>query len=278
MDIIPQNKTKIYKLIENSFFLYFYMPNANGTEWIDYDLPIPTLLHHTERGVYIGWVLKGYFGTNKGIEYLNDIVARYLITFKTSQRLPYKPQQATITEKTHKSLGKHRLKSFQGLKSIVRAKKLVATRSDNFKDHVFWAIKFFCEDLIISQGIPTYQQLESFAFNSFDYKEKSTLKAKCRSVFNWYDVRDFKIPKRYKQTKEEYKVTRTENITKMNKQRAAQNSRRVENLLSGKYASDFKKKSGTWHIGKIAKELNIARDTVKKYLLQLSDNDARLSL
>ncbi len=233
MDSIAKTDSKINELdaFLKNFFIYFYMESANGTEWIDYDLPTPSVLQHTIHGIFIGWALDGYFGTKEGQAFLNDVIARYLITFRDlkTERLPHKPQKRYINDKTHLDLRTHKLKEFQGLKSIARASKVSHTRnSDVKKDHVFWAIKFFCEDLIISQGVPMFSQLIDFAKQHFSYKEFSTLRAKCRSIFNWYEERDFELPKRKDRTPwEEDRVRRTENAKKVSAEKAQKNRAKV---------------------------------------------------
>ena len=147
MDIIPQNQHD-YKLIalsaifSENFFLYFSMEDGNGTEWYNYGLPTPTLLYHSNRGIYIGWALNGVFGTRKGQEYLEDIVARFLITFRDekAQRLAYKPSIDTLQSQTHINPTSYELKQFKGLKSISNTHKKPQLRTDTHTDNIFWAI------------------------------------------------------------------------------------------------------------------------------------------
>jgi len=278
MDIIPQNECNhngLNDLLKN-FFIYFYM-HGNGTEWIDYDLPPPSVLKHVNTGIFIGWALDGYFGTNKGETYLNDIIARYLITFKDqkAQRLPYKPQEQLLDSKTHLDYTKHKLREFQGLKSIVRAAS-VAQRADTKKDHVFYAIKFFCEDLIIQQGFPTYSQLLEFAQQNFEHKENSTLKAKCRSIFNWYEARDFTIPKKkiYENLNnywESTKMTRIENMKQMNKERNETSKAKVLGAITE--LKHLNKKITGNAIARITKQ-NVK--TARKWLKEIKINNPQL--
>ncbi len=53
-----------------------------------------------------------------------------------------------------------------------------------------------------------------------EYKERSTIRAKCRSVWNYYEQRDFKL-KEYQRkfTDEEYLMTRQENIKIINEKK-----------------------------------------------------------
>ena len=160
-----------------------------GYEWIDYNLPTPNYLLHTQSGAFIGWVIRGYPGTEKSKQYFNDIVARFIITFSKHkpERLPYAPN---LERKAHKLLNTaYDLKEFQGLKSISLPKKHWKNYTEQTKliDQTFWAIKLHTEDLIrkFSEGnIIPYELIEDFAFRNFlDNKESSTLKAKCRSIF-----------------------------------------------------------------------------------------------
>ena len=268
MNIITQNQININReaaksLIFEHFFLFFHI-HGDGTEWMDYNLPPPTYLYHEKNGsYYIGWAINGHFSTMKNKNYLTDIIARFLISLKglVVDRLAYKPQKDTIHPRTHLNPTSYELKAFQGLKSIVRAKKLATTRSDTYHDHAFWAIKFHCEHLIETQGRAEYEQLELFAFSNFEEKERSTLKAKCKSILNWYEKRNWYIPKSRKS-----KMSRTENMKRVHIERRGKTERRIYSILHGENANEYKKKNGKWNASKIAKHLNMDARTVRKYL------------
>jgi len=61
-------------------------------------------------------------------------------------------------------------------------------------------------------------------------------------------------------------MTRKQNITIINKKRAKRKEEAIYNTITGLFKHEYIKKSGKWHISKIAKDTNIARDTVAKYL------------
>lgn len=282
MDIITEKaqETNINTLLQQFFVLNFFMKFGNGTEWISYDLPEPNVLNHTDHGVFLSWVIDGYFGTRKNREYLNDIIARFLLTFRQEEitRLSFKPPKEAITDKTHVSTKVHKLKEFQGLKSIVRHRK-PQKRSDVFKDHVFWAIKFYCEDLIIKYGIPNYQDMIEFAYLNFEYKEKSTLRAKCRSIFHWYEERNFEITtgkkKKYESIEKWYedsRMTRTENMKKINEKRKEENRRLIINAITGLMSETYRKPNGKFNIKKISEDLDISRNTVSKYIKEFEES------
>jgi len=236
--------------------------NGNGTEWVDEDLPIPTYLEHFNRGYLIAYCINGFFGTQKGTIYLNDIIARFMITFANLEphRVKEKPN---IKKAGHYSKKIYKLKELQALKSL-NNKRLIPSRAEQYHDFTFWAIKLFCEDLIKQQGIVSYQQLEDFAYSNFE-KERSTLRAKCRSIYNYYFNRDFKISGYKKKDKEEVMATRIEHIKKVHKKRTEKTKLRIKNLTTGLMKNEFKKVNGTWNISKIARELNMSVNTIKKY-------------
>jgi len=238
---------------------------GNGTEWIDEGLPTPTYLEHINKGYLIAWAIDGYFGTQQGTQYLNDIIARVLITFKDlkPKRQHYKPR---IEDASHYFPKIYKLQELTNLKSL-RNKIKAPNRADNFEDHIFWSIKLYCEDLIRSQGLPTFTQLEDFAYGNFNHKDKSTLRAKCRSIFNWYEANNWKLPyKRKTKTEKELKVTRQERAAANTKAREEKAKAKVINTITGLMAETYKKKSGAWHISKIAEDTNLHRDTVSKYI------------
>ena len=274
MEIISK-KTELIK----NFWLYFWI-NGVGDEWIEYGLPIPTIHKHINRGYYIGWAIDGFFGTKKGQEFLNDIIARFLISFKEQEikRLAFKPSKKDLDEQTARIYTKvYKLREFsKQLDSLPTKKLYTPTRADNFEDFTFWAIKLYAEDMIRATGFIVYDSLESWALNQFlEHKERSTIRAKCRSVWKWYSDRDFELSnsqeKKYNNLEhylEETMATRQENMKRVSKAKEEENRRKILNLITGLYADDYKKKNGAWNISKIAKDLSIHRNTVAKHLKQ----------
>lgn len=273
MSTIIAEKTDLLK----SFWLYFHIVGI-GDEWIEYNLPIPTLLKHINRGYYVAWAIDGYFGTKKSQEFLNDIIARFLISFKEQEikRLAFKPTEKDLNNKTaHILLKAYKLKEFsKQLKSLPVKKQYAPARADMFEDHTFWAIKLYSEDMIRATGFIVYESLENWALSQFEHKERSTIRAKCRSVYNWYEARDWKLPernnRRLKDYLEETMASRTENMKKISAEKAERNRKLVINLITGMFADDYKKKSsGAWHYSKIAKDTNLSRYTVAKIIKNL---------
>ena len=253
-------------------WLYFFLYDAIGDEFVEYNLPAPNYLLHAQKGIFIGWMINGYPGTNKSREYFNDIIARFIIAYKQHkpERLPYKPnldREALINTATS-----YELDLFQNLPSLYWAnkKKIWSADSVGTIDQIFWAIKIYTEELIkeFGEGVPVpYELLQDFAFrNFFDRKDKSTLRAKCRNIWNWYNERDWTIPKR-----KEWKMTRSERA----KENAKLKKQRARAILLGfiqnnLLASEYKKADGSWNVTKLSKATKLDPKTIRNHLKELS--------
>lgn len=246
---------------------------GDGSEIFDYSLPQPHNYFRSSLDRYtIEYYLHGdFFCTSKAGAYLNDILARFTLTMNVIKAVGKINKELH----SHKPLELYANNQFNGLRSIEKFKYKETVDVD--KDNVFWAIKLYTEDLIKkSSGMVTYSLIESFAFAHFvdRAKDKSTLKAKCRSIWNWYDERDWTIPTRAKLTKEELMATRSENARKVAKQKTEQNYKKVINLITGLFNEPYKKKNGKWHIGKIASAVDMTEKTVSKYIKEFENETA----
>jgi hypothetical protein len=250
-----------------TFWLLFHL-SGNGTEWIDAGLPIPNYLEHLNRGYIAGWQVDGFFGTEKGQEFLNDAIGRFLIAFRgegvEAERLEYKPH-------IKRDLG-HYMPKIYKLRELSRSlpslpsRRHAPARADSFADFAFWAIKLWTEDEIRATGGPVvYERLEAWALSQFIDKERSTIRAKCRSVWNWYSERNWKLREGGKG------MTRTEAAAKATETLTMTKKRKVWSLISGLFADDFKTKTGRWNIAKIAREAGVDRKTAAKYVREWED-------
>jgi len=251
-------------------WLYFFLYGARGDEFIEYNLPLPSYLLHTQRGVFIGWLINGYPGTKQAREYFNDIIARYIIAHKKHkpERLPYKPN---LERDAIKNLNNtHKLKEFQNLPSLYWANKKKIWTADSIGtiDQVFWAIKIYTEELIKKFGEGTgvpYELIQDYAFNNFfDRKDKSTLRAKCRNIWNWYNKRNWTIPKR-----REWKMTRSERALTNAKNIKEKKRRQILNAVTGIMKDEYIKSDRTWNIYKLTKDLGMSDNTVRKHIKEL---------
>lgn len=230
-------------------------------------LPYPQAHYFKNGAMVYCWLLSGFFHTQKSELYLNDMLARIKITFPNSQFL-----KTCLFENKENKIKPLELKRFQAIKS--RAVEIIKETNnfDSTRDFIFWSIKLYAESLISEKGIFSYDDLIYYAFANFENKAKdrSTLKAKCRNIFRWYLDRDFNISMNnnnyIKKDKEEVMSTRQEHARKLSEKKSEDAKRKVTNFITGLYAHEYKKKNGKWNTSKIAKDLNMSRNTVAKHL------------
>ena len=67
-------------------------------------------------------------------------------------------------------------------------------------------------------------------------------------------------------------MTRQERARSNAKAKAEKARKAVINAVTGLYADEYKKKSGAWHIGKLAEVTGLHRTIVSKYLKQWEAN------
>lgn len=215
----------------------------------------------------VAYLIDGYFGTLKSINFLNDIIARFSLTLSIKKRLMYAPK---IKYKQHDYV--YKLKDFQNLKSIT--KKFVPRLNGQMTqdDNKFWELKLWIEYKIRDNGgegnYVDYELLLEHSLEFYKWKDNSTAKAKCRNIWNWYENRGwaYHMLAKSSKTKEEIKMTRQERARKNATARAEKAKKTVINAITGLYADEYKKKNGKWHYGKIAKDMKLDRDTVAKYV------------
>lgn len=251
--------------------------NKEMSETFGNELPWPSgveIVHNQITKEKVGyiymWLLNGYFYTKNGSKYLNDIIARMIITF---QDVKVEKERLNITyEKSY-----YHLKDFQNLKSIqAKVNNYLSNESVVIKDQVFWCLKLYAESMISKYKIVIYQELESFAYQNFiEKKGMSDLRCKCRSIFNWYEKRDFQPSMKYqrKLNDEELKMSRSENMSRVRKLEAAKNYKKIINTITGLGAAEmFQTKSKKWNASKIANYLKIDPRTVRKHLKDYQDS------
>ena len=105
------------------------------------------------------------FDTLKGVQYLNDIIARFKITFETSQYLKHSIDNESF-------INPLKLKQFQGLKSRAVQKIIQNSRYDGTRDFIFYCLKLHAEMIIKEKGIFSYDELLEFALINFIDKAK----------------------------------------------------------------------------------------------------------
>jgi hypothetical protein len=139
-------------------------------------------------------------------------------------------------------------------------------------DNTFWELKLWIEHRIRDNGgegsFVAFTSLLDHALEFYNFKDKSTAKAKSRNIWNWYEARDwtYHILKKSSKTEKEILMTRQERARSNAKAKAEKARKAVINAITGLYADEYKKKSGAWHIKRIAEAINLDPRVVSKYV------------
>jgi len=259
------------------------MLNGNGTEWIDADLPTPNYFYHLKgingylNSYCIAYLIDGYFKTSKNQNYLNDIIARIILTLPVLKRLGYAPSEENKQIDTI-----YHLKDFKALKSLTKeyVPKLKGQTPDD--DVKFWEIKLFIENQIKKNGgegsFVDFTTIFEHALHFYEWKDNSTCKAKIRNIWNWYENRDWQyhMLKKTNKTKGELLMTRQERARANAVKREKESRMKVINAVTGLYAAELKKVNGTWSIVKIADFTKLTPKTVSKHLKNFEKEKNRI--
>lgn len=240
-----------------------------------------------DLGLFAGWeiienitaqfivyklVVDGYGGTKRAKQFETDILLRFQILnddifSDIEKKLTSEPSSYNLNELSDRlpSLPKY-------------DKDFIARVLDNpkkYEDLYFWAMKAQME-LLIKQGYTqSYNTLLEWALEQFSSKEFSTLKAKAKSIFNWYHARSFKTFGAYerKYTDKELQMTRSENMTRINKLVKEKHQKTMLALLEQNemlFESEFIHKDGRFkglvNIQKLAKYMGVSEMTIRRNL------------
>lgn len=204
MSIITQKK-KNYDNLHTKLIM-----NCIGTGEDLFEYNLYNLIHNYTRQnnnhFKLEFLIDGVFNTKKGIDYLNDILSRFYVSFENDNISNINTKVVRTKDTTIKA------KHFGNLKSLGKEVYVPNVYNDDF---VFWSIKLWVESRI-RQGASfiAYTTIEDYAITHFldMAKDFSTLKAKCRNIWYWYDARDWKQSIKYeKKPKDEVMATRQEN-------------------------------------------------------------------
>lgn len=244
--------------VGQGFWLHFQAV-GDGLDMLESSLPTPNYYHRTNEATYtVAWLIDGYFGTRKGVIYLNDMIARLSLGMKIANRLPYAPRRSEGRA--------YELKEFQNLPSLpTRTKK--EPNALKYDDAVFWALKLEAIARIKSAGWLHYEGFEAWAFDVFivgrHVKDRSTLRAKCRSIWKWYDERDWKTDER------SFTMSRADAAAKATAARQERAKAKIQGAINilRLYGKKITAKA-------VAEEAGVNLKTAQKYVKQLKEEGA----
>ena len=248
---------------------------GDPTAWIVEGLPQPNFIDIATAAYYIAWRIEGNPTTEKAVAFVNDIIARFTLALDYKvERKPWAPSPEQRAA-AHYYAKIYKLRELsRALPSLPAKRAKAPSRADNFDDYTFWAIKLWVEDRIRDYGgsgspVP-YQEIEDWACAQFwDHRKGiSTVKAKCRSIWNWYDERNWPIRKGT--------MSRTEHIKQVHASRKARTKAEIRAILSDLTVRDqVYTKSGRPKASAIARILKMHPETIRKHLKEIGQQDEK---
>ena len=230
-------------------------------------MPPPAAIWLLNKGCYIvRYDLDGYFATKRGIAFLQDAVARFIETYGPEAvkpaTTPQRPPDLTREVILHLRDFTANLDSLKRKRANkVPLQKVAAT---NF-DETFWAMKLWVERQLSQNRIPTEAEIRAIGEAYAPHKERSTIRAKARSIYRWYAARGFEpTPDERKRTVGEKPMTRQEAARVATQTRMERAKARVEaavNLL--------KMQGEKISVRKLAEAAQVGHTTAAKYLREL---------
>lgn len=215
-------------------------------------------------GCYIvRYDIDGYFSTKSGIAFLQDAIARFAQTYGPEAVRPAPaPQRPPDIER---DIVLHLRDFVAGLDSLRRKVANKAPAQKASIDETFWAMKLWVERQLSQNRIPTEAEIQAIGETYAPHKERSTIRAKARSIYRWYAARGFEPTKdARKRHKGEVPMTRQEAAKIATQTRVERVKGRIEaavNLLQmqGEKIS----------VRKLAKAAQVSTRTAMKYLREL---------
>jgi len=239
--------------------------SGNGEEIFEYNLPFPHSYNRIDDNNYsIEYRLKGVFWTKKSVEYLNDIILRFHLSMNISL------VETKVIKTKKEALDLKYFKELKSLSSVVKTPE-----SEKYKDSVFWGIKLYVESFLQKNNtnFMPYETIFSFAKTHYiDHVDHlSTLKAKAKSIWNYYNEKGWKPQLVYiKKNKEEVMATRLKHIEDLAKQKKLKTKILIESAIKF-LATENKKITNK----EIAKFTNLHINTLTKYKDHIKDLKAK---
>ena len=191
MNIITNNKLK------NNFILT-YSVNQYGNQFLDVDLPIPTILTNYYRndtycGYRLSYLIDGYFGTKKGFEYLSDvdIKIQFALNNKHVEReFFHRDTKYLINEYSHVYENNiYQLSDFQHLEKPLITKKQREIITTGLQDSFFDIARFRVytdkqnDVLSYERALYHFEEINEQYFNN--KYSLSDIRAKAKSTYEW---------------------------------------------------------------------------------------------
>jgi len=279
------------------FFIFFYLAGGKGDEWIELYLPLPNVIIYPKgkNGVFIGYFIEGFFGTEKNRRFLKDIIKRFEKTFLKLSHIGYIERikhPPILDYQADYRLQLDVIYSLKDFSSILESLEYELSKKEenieNLKiakaigerkitdDALFDYMRFIAYDFVKTNGKEalTKEYLEQIGELGNEIlgktKEQSTIKAKAKAIYNWI-IENYRVGKELesrnyvRKTKddEELLMTKQELALKNSKMRAKKTKEKVYKAIQ-----ELKEKEEKITSIKIMEIAKVSKNSALKYLKQ----------
>ncbi len=278
------------------------------SDWIQADLPQPTIIAESWDGYFIGWGIAGKIETKEQKKFYKDLSLRLKKTLlKKTQLHNIKVSSIYALRYTLENGYIETNKKIYEMKDIAsfclslskkeeKEKKIIiddtkeefaifAGTYTKTEDALFDFIRYKAYDYkknnMINNIETTLEDLENYCraiaeigYDLIGGKGLSTAYAKAKNIAKWV-LENYGNGKRKRKMKndKEYEMTRRENIVRINKLRAEDRKLRVQQAIESlKFVGE------RVSVRKVAEYANISTKTAQKYLKQLKEEDEKIAL
>ena len=275
-------------------------------DFISAGLPQPTLITEHYKGYFIGWAIKGTIKTKAQKTFYKALSLRLKKTFLTHcnnirvENSSLWALQYALDDgfSVINNTAVYEMKALAGTcvsltteeerrgkldfdTSIEEELHIFAGTYAKTEDALFDFIRFKAYDYVRIQKQNhidvTLEDLENYCkviaeigYETIGGKGLSTARAKAHNIAEWvYNY--YRTGKRVRKIKDdkELAVTRRERALSNAKAQYEKAHRKILNATTGIFANEYKKKDGSWNILRLARELNMSKNTIKKHLKEI---------
>ena len=296
MDYNYTKKSSLQELIKHKRgFLLTFRVWGEGYEFIDTFLPHPNVWKPLHDSYLIGYLLEGFFLTDKNKQFLQDVIVRFIATFEKVGAFRVEwigwINFNYLEDKDIKHLEIFNLREdiapyleYKQNKTDYRALELLASATEykESDDAFFDWLRFKIYDFVKANGknaltLDYCKELARIGYDIMGHKKGiSTPFAKAKAIYNWVmenynpkGVNNWNYIPKYKgnlEKEKELKMTRRERALSNAKAQYEKAHKKIISLVTGIFKDEYKKADGSWNINKISKETGLSRPTIYKHL------------
>jgi len=273
MDIITDLKQQ-FKTAEYITVEHFHINNDDKARWFDEDMPIPLTINlGWNKGYSISYALDGYFGTPKGIEYLQDTRLKIGEILGDWRTLDFLPDIQKLQTQGHYHPKLYKLKDFSHLE-YEKPKKIWTPKKEVYgKDKLFeiarWDIYASKENGVLSEK-NTFEILSMYNTRLQLKRSLGDLRAKAKNITEWteqyYSKGEWTAELQAESSLKSYHKRKGEVMTRQEAVKVATNARTIQAKAKAETVIQMLKKQGEKiSQNKVSELSGVNRRTLAKY-------------